>query len=43
MGAMDAGLGVYIEAPSVKAPSMTAAIDQYLAEHNGVPQAEEAV
>lgn len=41
--AKDAGLRVDIEAPSVKAPSMTAAIDQYLAEHNGVPQAEEAV
>jgi len=41
--AKDAGLRVDVEAPSVKAPSMTAAIDQYLAEHNGVPQADEAV
>lgn len=32
--AKDAGLRVDIEAPTVKAPSMTAAISQYLAEHN---------
>lgn len=32
--AKDAGLRVDIEAPSPKFPSMTAAIDSYLAEHN---------
>lgn len=34
----DAGLRLDIEAPSPKAPSMTAAIDLYLAENNGAPQ-----
>jgi len=35
--AKDAGLRVDIEAPTAKAPSMTGALDQYLAEHVGSP------
>lgn len=34
--AKDAGLRIDIEAPTAKAPSMTAAIEAYLAEHNAV-------
>lgn len=37
--AKDAGLRIDIEAPTVKAPSMTAAIEAYLAEHNEAVQA----
>lgn len=33
----DAGLRLDMEAPTVKAPSVTAALDQFLAETNGVP------
>ncbi len=38
--AKDAGLRVDIEAPTEKAPSMTAAIEQYLMESNGLPDNE---
>ncbi len=37
----DAGLRLDMEAPTVKAPSITAALDQYLAEVNGAPTATE--
>lgn len=37
----DAGLRLDMEAPTVKAPSITAALDQYLAEVNGAPAATE--
>ncbi|MDE5959139.1 MAG: uroporphyrinogen-III synthase, partial [Muribaculaceae bacterium] len=36
----DAGLRLDMEAPTVKAPSITAALDQYLEEVNGLPNAE---
>ncbi|MDE5900885.1 MAG: uroporphyrinogen-III synthase [Muribaculaceae bacterium] len=35
----DAGLRLDMEAPTVKAPSITAALDQYLEEVNGLPEA----
>lgn len=37
----DAGFRLDMEAPTVKAPSITAALDQYLAEVNGAPAATE--
>ncbi len=36
----DAGLRLDMEAPTAKAPSITAALDQYLTEVNGEPKAE---